>query len=90
MKTMIIALSAAALIAAAPSVFAQGVSSKTSGLHQVSKKHHPGGYALWRQIQAKSSKKGFPGAFGYAPGKPSGSNREDIFRQAGGGGGSGM
>ena len=91
MKTTIIALSAAALIAAAPAVLAQGVPGKTPGLqHKVSKKHHPGisGHAQLRGMQAKGSKKGYPGAFGYAPGEPSGLNRElEASRQAGGGGG---
>ena len=92
MKTTIIALSAATLIAAAPAVLAQGVPSKTTALqHKVSKKHHPGvsGYAPLRAVQAKGSKKGYPGAFGYAPDEPI---DRDIAasRQAGGGGGGGM
>ena len=91
MKTAIIALSAATLIAAAPAVLAQGVPSKTTALqHKVSKKHHPGvsGYAPLRAVQAKGSKKGYPGAFGYAPDEPI---DRDIAasRQAGGGGGGG-
>jgi len=91
MKTTIIALSAAALIAAAPAVLAQGVSSKTPALqHKVSKKHHlsVSGYAPLREVQAKGSKKGYPGAFGYAPDEPI---DRDIAasRQAGGGGGGG-
>ena len=72
MKTTIIALSAAALIATAPAVFAQGVPSKTPGLqHKVSKKHHPAvsGRALLRETQARGSKTGHPRAFGYAPGE---------------------
>jgi len=91
-----IALSAAALIAAAPALLAQGVPSKTPGLqHKVSKKHHPdvSGYAPVHGMQAKGSKKGYPGAFGYAPGEPSGLQRDiESSRQAGdgGGGGSGM
>ena len=89
MKTTIIALSAAALIAAAPAVLAQGVPSKTPGLqHKVSKKHHPGvsGYAPLRQMQARGSKKRYPEAFGYAPGDVL--DREtEMSRQAGGGGG---
>jgi hypothetical protein len=94
MKTTIVALSAATLIAASPAVLAQGVPSKTPGLqHKVSKRHHPGvsGYAPLREMQAKGSKKGHPGAFGYAPGEPSGLDREtEISRKAGGGGGGGM
>ena len=92
MKTTIIALSAAALIAAAPAVFAQGASNKTPGhemQHKVSKKHHAGvsGYAPGRQMQV-SPKRGYPGAFGYAPAAPT-----DYYStgssQAGGGGGGG-
>ena len=93
MKTTIIALSAAALIAAAPAVLARGVPGKTPGLqHKVSKKHHLGvsGYAPLREMQAKGSKKGYPGAFGYAPGESTGLNRDlEASRQAGGGGGGG-
>ena len=86
MKTTIIALSAAALIAAAPAVLAQGVTSKAPGLHKVSKKHHSRGYAALREMQAKGSKKGYPKAFGYAPGDVL--DREtEMSRQAGGGGG---
>jgi hypothetical protein len=88
-KTTITALSAAALVAAAPAVFAQGVSSKTPALqHKVSKKHHLGvsGYAPQREVQAKGSKKGYPGAFGYAPSEVL--DREtEITRKAGGGSG---
>jgi hypothetical protein len=90
-KTTIIALSAAALIAAAPALFAQGVPSKTPGLqHKVSKKHHLGvtGYAPQRDLRAKSSKKGDPGSFGYAPGEVLDKETE-ITRKAGGGGGGG-
>lgn len=88
MKTTIIALSAAALIAAAPAVLAQGVPGKTPDLqHKVSRKHHPAaGHAPLREMQAKGSKKGYPEAFGYAPGAVL--DREtEISRKAGGGGG---
>jgi hypothetical protein len=92
-KTTIIALSAAALIAAAPAVLAQGVPSKAPGLlHKVSRKHHAGvsGYAPLREMQAKGSKKSYPGAFGYAPREPGGLDRDiESSRQAGGGGGGG-
>jgi hypothetical protein len=90
-KITIIALSAAALIAAAPAVFAQGVSGKTQGLQQkVSKKHHLGvsGYAPQREMQARDSKKGHSESFGYAPGEVLDKETE-ITRKAGGGG-SGM
>jgi hypothetical protein len=90
-KTTIIALSAAALIAAAPAVLAQGVPGKAPGLpHDVSKIHHPGvpRYAPRREVQAKGLKKGYPGTFGYAPGEVV--DREtEISRKAGGGGGGG-
>ena len=88
MKTAIIALSAAALVAAAPAVLAQDVSSQTPGLqHKVSRKHHPrvSGYAPLRETQAKGAKKGYPAAFGYAAGEVL--DREtEMSRQAGGGG----
>jgi hypothetical protein len=88
-KTTIVALSAAALIAAAPAVFAQSVSSKSPGLqHKVSKKHHPGvsGYTSLHEMQAKGSKKGYPQTFGYSPGEVL--DREtEITRKAGGGSG---
>jgi hypothetical protein len=85
---MIIALSAAALVAAAPAVLAQGVSSKSPSVqHNVHKKRHPSvsGYTLRRAPQAKG-----PGAFGYAlPGAPMDSN-PNAGGGGGGGGGSGM
>ena len=91
MKTAIIALSAAALIAAAPAVLARGVPGKTPGLqHKVSKKHHlrVSGYAPLRKMQAKASKKDDPEASGYAPGERS-DFLESVRRGGGGGGGGG-
>ena len=91
MKTAIIALSAAALIAAAPAVLAQGEPGKTLGLqHKVAKKHHQGvsGYAPLRKMQAKGSKTGYPRAFSYAPGERS-DFLESVRRGGGGGGGGG-
>ena len=91
--TIIITLSAAALIAAAPAVFAQGAPSKTPGLqHKVSKKKHSGVsvsvYTPLREMQARGSRNVYPRAFGYAPGEVL--DREtEISRQAGGGGGGG-
>jgi hypothetical protein len=79
MKFTIIAVSAAALIASAPAVYAQGASSKTPG-HEMqqhgSKKGSPGasGYSPGHEMQARGSKKGSPGASGYAPGQTTGSN----------------
>jgi hypothetical protein len=67
MKLAIIALSTASLIASAPAVFAQGVSSETPG-HEMQKKgskigtHGASGYAPGREMQAKGSKTGSPGA----------------------------
>ena len=88
MKTTIIALSAAALIAATPAVLAQGVPSKTPGLqHHISKKHHPG-YTPLREMQAKGSKNVYPRAFGYAPSEVL--DRETEMSRQAGGGGSGM
>jgi hypothetical protein len=89
MKTTIIALSTAALVAAAPTALAQGVPGKTPSLqHKVSKKHHPGvsGYAQMREMQAKGSKTGYPGS-GYASDERS--RFLESVRQGGGGGGGG-
>jgi hypothetical protein len=82
-KITIIALSAAALIAAAPACLAQGVSGKTAGQqHKVSKKVHPGvsNSAPLRAMRAKGSAKQL--------GEPVALDREtEMSRQAGGGGG---
>jgi hypothetical protein len=91
--TIIIALSAAALIAAAPAVHAQGVPSKTPGLqHKVFKKKHSGVsvYAPLRVMQAKGSKNVYPRAFSYSPGEVLDRETEMSRRAGGGGGGSGM
>jgi hypothetical protein len=91
MKTTIIALSAAALIAAAPGVLAQNVSSKTPDQRHHASKQHPrfvSVYAPRHAMHAQGLKTGYPSAFGYAPSEP-----KDYFlessRQAGGGGGGG-
>jgi hypothetical protein len=79
MKAAIIAISTAAIIASAPAVYAQGVSTKTPG-HEMQKKGSksgsPGasGYTPGHEMQAKGSKNGSPGASGYSPGQTSGSN----------------
>jgi hypothetical protein len=92
-KTTIIALSAAVLIAAAPAVFAKGVTSKTPSVqHSVQhKKHHPGvtNYALRRERQVKGWTMGYPRAFGYAPGAPPVVRDMTDISPYGGGGGSG-
>ena len=95
MKTTIVALSAVALIVAAPGVLAQGAPGGTPRpQHEVSRKHHASGHARPREMQARGAAKGNPGALGYAPGARSGFVDRDIEmsgRQAGGGGGgSGM
>ena len=96
MKTAIIALSAAALIAAAPAVYAQDASSKTPRVqHNVSKRHvsrklHPGvsAHAL-RPEQTTGWMRSYPGAFGYAPGAPKDYTYENSRNGGGGGGGGG-
>ena len=94
MKTTIIALSAAALIATAPAVFAQSVPSKSPSLqHKIAKQRRSSlsGHAARPETEATAWRKGYPKAFGYAPAEPSGSLRDmtDIspFGGAGGGGG---
>jgi hypothetical protein len=79
MKLAIIALSAAALIASVPTVFAQGSSGKAPGQEMQEKgsvKGSPGasGYAPGQEMHAKGSKSGSSGASGYAPGQTSGSS----------------
>jgi hypothetical protein len=79
MKTVIIALSAAALVAAAPAVLAAGVSSNTPGheMHMKSSKkvhHGAASHAPRHEKQAKGATTGSPGASGYAPGQTTGSN----------------
>ncbi|WP_146006655.1 hypothetical protein [Bradyrhizobium forestalis] len=81
MKATIIALSAAVVMATAPAVFAQGVSSKTPG-HEMqqmgSKTGEPGAssYAPGhkKKHHAKSAKRTSPGASSYAPGQTTGAS----------------
>jgi hypothetical protein len=78
MKLAIIVLSTAALVASAPTVFAQGSSGKAPGQEMQEKgsvKGSPGAssYAPGQEMHAKG-KNGSPGASGYAPGQTSGSN----------------
>jgi hypothetical protein len=93
MKLAIIALSTAAVIASAPAVLAQGVSSKTPGheMQKYGKKagHRASSYAPGHRMQVNRSKTGSPGAFGYAPGQTTGSNAEPSNFGGGGGGGGG-
>jgi hypothetical protein len=79
MRLAIIALSATALIAATPAVFAQGASSKAPGQEMQQKGSVKGssgasGYAPGQKMHAKGSAKGTHGASGYAPGQTTGSN----------------
>ena len=82
MKTVIIALSA--LIAATPAVLAQSVSAKPPAQQHHAKKHARVVYAPRHALHAR----GYPGAFGYAPGEPKDPTYE-ATRNAGGGGGGG-
>lgn len=91
MKTAIITVFAAALIAAAPTVYARDASTKTPRVHHiVSKQRHAGfsSYAQWRVMHPNGVATGYPGAFGYAPREPHDYTLESS-RQAGGGGGGG-
>ncbi|MBR0961754.1 hypothetical protein [Bradyrhizobium japonicum] len=75
MKAMIVALSAAIVMATAPAVLAQGVSSKTPGqeMQQTGSKgassYAP---AHKKKHHAKASKRTSPGASSYAPGQTTG------------------
>jgi len=77
MKLTIIALSAVALVASSPAVFAQGVSAKAPGQEMQAKgsvrgTHGASGYAPGHIMQRKGSKIGTHGASGYAPGQTTG------------------
>jgi hypothetical protein len=88
MKFAVIALSTA-IIASAPAVFAQGVSSKTPGLEmqKYGKKagHRASSHAPSHRMQAYRMKTGYPGASGYAPSETR--DITDISTKGGGGGG---
>ncbi len=89
MKTAIIVLSAAALIAAAPAVLAQNVSSKTPAQHHKVFKKRPQvvtGYARWPVVHATGVKTGYPAASTHPPSAPK-DYTYDNSRNAGGGGG---
>lgn len=79
MKLTVIALSAAALIASAPAVFAQGSSAIAPGQEMQQKGSVKGtsgasGYAPGREMHARGPKRGTEGASGYAPGQTTGSS----------------
>jgi hypothetical protein len=92
MKTAIIALSAVALMTAAPVVAAQSGSGKTSDLpHHVAKTPHVSASARSHEVHAtashRHSSKRYPNAFGYAPTAPSVADPDFVrSRQFGGGG----
>jgi hypothetical protein len=90
MKSTILALSAAALIAATPTVLARNFSKAPGQQHKVFKKHAQVvyGYAPWRVVHAKGVNMGYPGAFSVAPSAPKDYTYENS-RNAGGGGGGG-
>jgi hypothetical protein len=89
MKLAVIALSTAVVIASAPAVLAQGMSSKAPGheMQKYGKKagHHASSSAPGYRTQANRSKSGYPGAYGYAPGETR--DITDITTKGGGGGG---
>jgi hypothetical protein len=93
MKLTVIALSTAAVIAYAPAVLAEGVSSKTPGheMQKYGKKagHRASSYAPNRRMQVNRSKTGSPGGFSYPPGQTTGSTPEPSTFGGGGGGGGG-
>lgn len=82
MKTTIIALSAAALIASTPAVFAQGTTPSQTPGHQMQKEGATGGtpgasgYTPGHQMR-ENGKEGTKGASGYAPGQTTGSSTSD-------------
>jgi hypothetical protein len=90
-KTAIITLSAAILIATAPAVLARNVSSNAPHQHHKVAKKHPSnisGDTPWRVTHDNGVKTGHPGAWGYAPVAPK-DYTYDNSRNAGGGGGGG-
>ncbi len=88
MTRTIIALSAAALIAAAPAVFAKNVSSKTLSQQHIVFKKRPQVYAPWHVAHAKGVKTGYLGASRHTPSALK-DYSYDNSRNAGGGGGGG-
>ena len=92
MKTTLIVLSAAALIAAGPAVAAQHAATPDRVMHhKISKGHHPRvvGHAPRRKVQATGAKRSYPGGFGYAPAAPSDYATGHGTSGGGGGGGGG-
>jgi hypothetical protein len=91
MKTAIIMLSAAIIIAAAPAVFARSESNRAPHRHHRDSLQHPAsisGHVPRRVMHDNGAQPGYPGASGYAPGAPKDYTYENS-RNAGGGGGGG-
>ena len=91
MKATIIAVSVAALIAAAPGVLAKKVSSETRDQQRHASEQHGRVVSVHvprHAMHAKGLKTGYPNAFGYAPGQPE-DHALESSRLAGGGGGGG-
>lgn len=88
MKTALIALSAVALMAIAPGVFAQkqNLSHKTSDRQR----RAVSGHLQWHVVHSKKVRIGYPRAFGYAPDEPKDYTLENGRQAGGGGGGGGM
>ena len=77
MRSTIIALSAAVLVAAIPAVFAQSDSSKTPGQEMYDKGWGKGSSGASGYEMQKGSVKGTKGTSGYAPSQTTGSNTSD-------------
>ena len=84
----ILALSAAALIAAAPTVFAHDASSSPKVHHKISKKLL-GVYASQPEMQTTGWMRSYPGALGYRLESKEESNYSAGGGSGGGGGGGG-
>ena len=92
MKTIIIAVSAAVLIAAAPIAVAQSASATTPAQqHKISARHHSAltGHPYERGMPAARARASHPNAFGYAAPQSHLAPEIEASRQAGGGGGGG-
>lgn len=84
MKFVIVAISTAALIASAPTIFAQGdvqhgSRPRNAGPRLQEGKPGASGYSPGHEMQGKGSKKGSPGASGYARGQTTGSNTKSRY-----------
>ncbi|MGY8633579.1 hypothetical protein RAD15_13970 [Bradyrhizobium sp. 14AA] len=78
MRTIIVAVSAIALMGAAPAVYAQGVSSSTPG-QEMQTKASKKGHAGHKMHHAMASKKSHPGASTSAPGQTTGMSTKRSY-----------